>query len=252
MAKSRKGPAAIAATALAAALAFLLANPGSAPQPPPVDYNPAVTAPSTRGFGEPCDTGDFVTVTIYGRDRLWNSGAQMPLAAALEVAQAISDYRPDISVGTYNCRMIRGSTSVWSHHAWATAVDFDPAQNCLGCPTAGTELGKEPEFVRAFEAFGFVWGGRWSRPDAMHFEYDGPAMRSRVEVYPGMKGAVVTFLREAMRENDLPTYRKGPYRLKEIVAIIAFQRANRLVLKADDPGYVGDATWTLLILGGER
>lgn len=244
MAKKRN---AVIASALAAVVAFILAKPDSVPEAPVVDYDPSVTAPDTRGFGPPCSTGSFVQVDIFKfEDRTWNSLAVMPLRAAVETAKVIAEYRPPIFSGTYNCRRIRGSATTWSHHAWATAVDFDAPHNCLGCPLENSTIAQDPKFVRAFEAFGFNWGGRWSRPDAMHFEYDGPAIVTRPEVYPGMKGAVVTFLRSQMAEAGLPTYPQGPFRLKEIIAIIEFQRQNPIVLRTDDLGFVGDATWVLL------
>lgn len=70
--------------------------------------------------------------------------------------------------GAYAFRLKRGGTSL-SLHSWAAAIDF----NADSYP-----LGKQPspkdEFVRfvvpVFEAEGWTWGGRWNRPDAMHFE----------------------------------------------------------------------------------
>lgn len=52
-----------------------------------------------------------------------------------------------------------------SMHAWGLAVDLGVSQNALGA-----EPTMDPQVVEVFEAHGFVWGGRWSRPDGMHFE----------------------------------------------------------------------------------
>ncbi len=52
-----------------------------------------------------------------------------------------------------------------SMHAWGLAADFNVSTNGLGMkPTM------DPRVVAIFERWGFVWGGRWSRPDGMHFE----------------------------------------------------------------------------------
>ena len=78
--------------------------------------------------------------------------------------------------GTYNCRAIAGSDQT-SMHAWGAAIDLNtrysdywrwarPAQGM-----AGYRNRIPPEVVAAFERHGFVWGGRWSHFDTMHFEY---------------------------------------------------------------------------------
>ncbi|MGI9016613.1 MAG: M15 family metallopeptidase [Euzebya sp.] len=52
-----------------------------------------------------------------------------------------------------------------SMHGWGLAVDMNVSTNQLGAqPTM------DPRIVAIFDRWGFVWGGRWSRPDGMHFE----------------------------------------------------------------------------------
>lgn len=52
-----------------------------------------------------------------------------------------------------------------SMHAWGLAVDINAHDNALGAQPQ-----MQPRIVEIFESWGFAWGGRWSRPDGMHFE----------------------------------------------------------------------------------
>lgn len=70
--------------------------------------------------------------------------------------------------GAYNHRMVRGSTTKWSNHAYAAAIDLNAGENALG-----VKKGTIPQFiVDAFCRQGAMWGGWYSgRPDWMHFEF---------------------------------------------------------------------------------
>lgn len=66
--------------------------------------------------------------------------------------------------GSYAWRQSRGAQRL-STHCWGIALDFNAATNGLG------EKGDmAPEIVEIFERHGWVWGGRWDRPDPMHFQ----------------------------------------------------------------------------------
>ncbi|HYP24402.1 MAG TPA: M15 family metallopeptidase, partial [Actinomycetota bacterium] len=68
--------------------------------------------------------------------------------------------------GCYVPRFIdRDPSKPLSMHAFGLAIDLNTATNQLG-----TEGDMDPRVVEIFERWGFVWGGRWSRPDPMHFE----------------------------------------------------------------------------------
>jgi hypothetical protein len=91
----------------------------------------------------------------------------------------------------FNCRVVTGVTA-WSRHAYGLAVDLNPVQNPyvragggpapVVLPATGEAFvdrsGYHPlmiregdAVVRAFDAVGWVWGGRWSSPvDHQHFE----------------------------------------------------------------------------------
>jgi hypothetical protein len=74
--------------------------------------------------------------------------------------------------GTFNARRIAG-TERTSAHAWGIAIDLDPSlsEYWRNDPKPAWKNRVAPEIVAAFEAEGFVWGGRWFHYDTMHFEY---------------------------------------------------------------------------------
>lgn len=68
--------------------------------------------------------------------------------------------------GAYNHRLVRGSKTKWSNHAYAAAIDLNAAENGLYAK------GNMPQFViDAFCRQGWMWGGWYTgRKDPMHFE----------------------------------------------------------------------------------
>lgn len=76
--------------------------------------------------------------------------------------------------GSYAPRYVRGSRTTLSRHSWGTAFDVNAAWNGLGrVPALRDAPGSVRGLVPAAERLGWVWGGRWSRPDGMHFELGG-------------------------------------------------------------------------------
>ncbi len=95
------------------------------------------------------------------------------------------------SFGGMNWRVSKGNANVLSAHSWGVAFDINPGQNpfcrpnpsptCIRVPQAALTVPVTtcpqpcqydiPEsIVAAFEANGFVWGGKWkSAKDYMHF-----------------------------------------------------------------------------------
>ena len=78
------------------------------------------------------------------------------------------------SAGTYNCRVIAG-TDRRSMHAYGAAIDIS-TRHADYWRWAGGEGARYRnripwEIVQVFERHGFIWGGKWSHFDTMHFEY---------------------------------------------------------------------------------
>lgn len=69
--------------------------------------------------------------------------------------------------GVVMYRLMRGGSSL-SIHSYGAAIDLDPARNGLGDATP--RFAEFPQVLQAFAAEGWTWGGRWSRPDGMHWQ----------------------------------------------------------------------------------
>ena len=97
------------------------------------------------------------------------------------------------SVVGWNWRNVAGSQSR-SFHAYGVAVDIlprSPGGRAIYWLWAGPEWWNIPHerryhppdvVIRAFESYGFVWGGKWLFFDTMHFEY-----RPEVIILNGME-----------------------------------------------------------------
>jgi hypothetical protein len=78
--------------------------------------------------------------------------------------------------GTYVCRPV-ADTGATSMHSWGAAIDINPAFSDYWLWRRGhggdpAYVNRVPqEIVAVFERHGFIWGGRWSHFDTMHFEY---------------------------------------------------------------------------------
>ena len=167
-----------------------------------------------RGCPVPLADLRLVTATYWGFDRRAHTGrvvvhrdvatevvavlrrlyaARFPIRRMVPVdAYGGSDYRSIEADNTsaFNCRYVDGTTR-WSEHAYGRAIDLNPIENPY--VTAGgtsSHLASRPYLrrtpyrpgmaveggavVRAFEAVGWGWGGRWSGArDYQHFSAGG-------------------------------------------------------------------------------
>lgn len=74
--------------------------------------------------------------------------------------------------GLYNLRKMRGSSTRWSRHSWAIAIDLDPERNLLREDHTTARFAR-PEYKPMIEIFykhGFVGLGPEKDYDWMHFE----------------------------------------------------------------------------------
>lgn len=89
---------------------------------------------------------------------------------AITTAEERKQYGLDQFGGVFNFRRKRNGTTL-STHSWAIAIDLAVALNGFG-----VKYGSQPDMmpakvVAAFEEQGATWGGLWSNPDAMHFQF---------------------------------------------------------------------------------
>lgn len=169
------------------------------------------------------------------------------------------------STGGYNCRYIAGTTTP-SNHAYGRAVDINWNQNPHSYTFRST---LPPKVVSMWMNAGFYWGGHYSKPDTMHFEYVGaksaigtyykkltgtsvptpppttsPAETAFPTIAQGSKNAAaVRTLQHGLRARGYGISADGVFGAKTKAALVAFQRSHSLV--AD--GIAGPKTWPVLL-----
>jgi D-alanyl-D-alanine carboxypeptidase len=119
--------------------------------------------------------------------------ARFPIRRMVPVdAYGASDYRSIEADNTsaFNCRVVDGTTH-WSEHAYGRAIDLNPIENPYVTASGTTSHAASRPYlrrapyrpgmaveggaaVRAFDAVGWGWGGRWSGArDYQHFSASG-------------------------------------------------------------------------------
>ena len=135
--------------------------------------------------------GDVATEVVAVLRRLY--AARFPIRRMVPVdAYGGSDYRSIEADNTsaFNCRYVDGTTR-WSEHAYGRAIDLNPIENPYVTAGGTTSHRASRSFlrrapyrpgmaveggavVRAFDAVGWGWGGRWSGArDYQHFSASG-------------------------------------------------------------------------------
>ena len=79
----------------------------------------------------------------------------------------IKEWGMHLYAGGYNFRPMRGGTKL-SMHSWGCAVDFDSARNAYGDPSPN--FASIPLVLEAFANEVWIWGGKWQKPDGMHWQ----------------------------------------------------------------------------------
>lgn len=90
------------------------------------------------------------------------------------IMRDIQREKPDIharlgTAGMLCCRLVRGSRTAISNHAWGTAIDLKIDGRLDRRGDSRTQRGLL-EIYRIFNRHGFFWGAAFPTEDAMHFE----------------------------------------------------------------------------------
>lgn len=126
------------------------------------------TTPSTWGNGQ---SGQSPLAVHQNFIPGYVSGAHQELLSKTDAAAYTE------AAWSYNCRLMTGSSTKWSAHAWGVALDFNTVNNPYGqaywrglggFPTYGDRGTLLPA---VYQNRGFYWGLNSSTPDPMHFQY---------------------------------------------------------------------------------
>jgi hypothetical protein len=155
------------------------------------DYDPGrfrVTAFFNTVYGGASQQvqANLTTVNFCGQQVQFNArnGAAAALGRVGKNLAALIKCKPELRKylfplgGSVNWRTIAGTNRL-SPHSWGIAIDLNSQYGAYWrwqkSPTAAFILNLRRlypgEIVKIFEAQGFIWGGKWSHYDLMHFEY---------------------------------------------------------------------------------
>ena len=189
------------------------------------------------------------------------TGIRPAVRAIRAIMDDIAREKPDIharlgTAGMLCCRLVRGSTSSISNHAWGTAIDLK-IDGRLDIRGDGRVQRGLLEIAPIFRRHKFYWGAAFPTEDSMHFEASDQLVRewstagelgprstapSRGLAY-GDRGGEVLALQEALNR-VLPTRiaEDGVFGKDTRGAVIAFQTKNGLKVT----GHAGQRMLSLL------
>lgn len=134
------------------------------------------------GATEEAVRSNLVQVGFVGHKVAFNrqQGAADALAAAGRELEKLTKDHPELQPyfeklgGSFNWRPIAGTNRL-SAHSFGIAVDLNPAKARYWRWDQDRSSYRPDGFpfqiVDVFERHGFIWGGKWSHYDSMHFEY---------------------------------------------------------------------------------
>jgi hypothetical protein len=104
------------------------------------------------------------SVPVIGRVQCHEALIEPLIAAMEELRERGAEHVIDTYDGCWVPRT-SGTTGPLSSHAWGISIDFNAQANPYGAEPNQPEV-----LVEVLKKHGFLWGGDWHVPDAMHFE----------------------------------------------------------------------------------
>lgn len=132
-----------------------------------------MSSASSRGWGSGwpnCQRSNIVTLERPDGVRFGVHKRIAQLVAMLiDLTEALGYDVEGWQTWGYSCRAIK-NTNIASNHSWGLAIDINSVYNPQRRPLT-TNLPKG--IIKMWQDNGFIWGGVWSLPDTMHFEFAG-------------------------------------------------------------------------------
>lgn len=204
-----------------------------------------------------CNPSKMVRVGFPGVDRTWNllvADKSAPIWEQFAAVMRKHNYLlRETASGSYNCRKINlpsGTTNLWSLHSYGIAVDLNPSKNPYKKPLTHNYPAafiRDVEAIRTNGKQAIQWGGRWSTPDAMHWQINvaphdipQPVGDDEMSLKRGAKGPAVTKLQAGLlaeKPGCLPKYgADGDYGTETETAVKDYQARVQLPATGEADG----------------